>query len=142
MMALGEFQFYIRKSRAKEREEDAAYASWAFPRGEDQREHVQSLLLELFPNESVPTTLIPFLTCKELFDQSVKAFGFDHTAHHLVCDVVKYKRIIRKEDMPTYVALVLADHAAEKSHVYPTADAIRAKAAELTVLRAKNHNEY
>jgi len=47
----------------------------------------------------------------------------------------KYKNIIRKEDMPRCIALVLADTKVDESCVYPTADELRKSIAEIEAIR-------
>jgi hypothetical protein len=67
-------------------------------------------MLEIFPKETEATTLIPFLTAKELFYNICKTPDlFDEAIRKMLTDVKKYKRIIRKVEMPVYVALVVAD---------------------------------
>jgi hypothetical protein len=134
-MALGEWQIFSWKSRSKQKEEDAAYEKWAFPYGAPQREKLTKLLLEVYPRESVATTLIPFLTCRELYEDVCKNMSSGDAVDKLLNDMKKYKRIIKKKDMPTYLALVLADARLDADLAYPTADEIRESAATLEKLR-------
>ena len=63
---LGDLNIFSWKSKDQQRREDEEYARWAFPYGQEQRTKLVALMLELFPRENEATTLIPFLTCKEL----------------------------------------------------------------------------
>ncbi|MDR3277192.1 MAG: hypothetical protein LBT12_00310 [Oscillospiraceae bacterium] len=134
-MALGEWQIFSWKSRSKQKEEETAYEKWAFPYGQPQREKLTKLLLEVFPRENVATTLIPFLTCRELYEDICKNAPSDVAVDKLLNDMKKYKRIIKKKDMPTYLTLVLANARLDEAVAYPTADEIRASAATLEKLR-------
>jgi hypothetical protein len=129
---LGKIQIFNWKSKREQAEEDAAYEKWAFPRGAGQREKLQKLLLEVFPGETVATTLIPFLTCKELFENARRDLGADEpAARRLIGEIKKYKRVIRKNEMHLYVSLVLADRDAGEASEYPSAEEIRERAEAL-----------
>ena len=135
-MALGEFQLFQWKSKATQQTEMEQYEKWAFPRGGKQRENLQALLLSIFPKGSVATTLIPFLTCKELYEGLLKKTGGRESAvDTLINTQKKYKRIINKKEMPIYIALVLADANVDDSCEYPTAEEIRAHTQELEKTR-------
>ena len=134
-MALGEYQIFAWKSKATQQREQEEYEKWAFPYGEKQRENLQTLLLSVYPKESVPTTLIPFLTCKELYEDLLKKSSRDETVDTLINKQKKYKRIIKKQDMTTYIALVQADAGIDESCEYPSADDIRGRAQQLEILR-------
>jgi hypothetical protein len=131
-MALGDISILSWKSKKKQKTEAAEYEKWSFPYGSEQREKLEKLLLAVFPKESVVTTLIPFLTCKELFEGYCKSPDLeDYAVDRMLNGLRKYKRIIKKRDMPTYVALVLADSRVDENLNYPTAEDIRAKAMQL-----------
>ena len=133
---LGEINILSWKSRAKQQEEQAQYEKWAFPYGEPQRENLLALLKELYPGESDPMVLVPFLTCKELYESALKTHGSRVNAvDALINDVKKYKRLIRKKDMTTYLAVVLADCDIDESAVYPGADEIKESIKELDKLK-------
>ena len=135
-MALGEYTLFQWKSKATQEKEQEEYARWAFPYGDKQRENLQALLLTVYPRESIPTTLIPFLTCKELYEGILKKSGSrDEALDTIINKQKKYKRIVRKKDMTTYLALVLADAEVDEQCEYPDAEAIRAKALELDGIR-------
>jgi len=135
-MALGEFQLFTWKSKATQENEQIEYEKWAFPYGQKQRDNLQTLLLEVFPKESVVTTLVPFLTCKELYEGILrKCGGRDQAVDTLLNTQKKYKRLIHRKHMASYIALVLADANIDESCEYPTADEMRARIAELENLR-------
>jgi len=125
-MGLGDLNFFIWKSKAQVQQEQADYEKWAFPYGQPQREKLVKLMLEIFPKENEATVLIPFLTCKELFGKLAKSPDLvDAAINKLLTDIKKYKRIIRKQEMPTYVALVVADSRVDEKLEYPTAQEIK-----------------
>ena len=135
-MALGEFAIFTWKSKSAQEREQEEYDKWAFPYGEKQRDKLQALLLSLYPKESIPTTLIPFLTCKELFEGIMKkSASRDEAIDVLINKQKKYKQILKKKDMTTYIALVLADADIDERCEYPDADEIRARTRELDSLR-------
>ncbi|NMA25071.1 MAG: hypothetical protein GX936_05320 [Clostridiales bacterium] len=135
-MGLGDFNFFIWKSKAQIQKEQEEYEKWAFPYGQPQREKLVKLMLEIFPKENEATVLIPFLTCKELFCNLAKTPDLvDAAINKLLTDIKKYKRIIRKQDMPTYVALVVADSKVDERLEYPTAQEIKDMAEAFLVTK-------
>jgi len=131
-MALGDFQLFTWKNKEAQQREQEEYARWAFPYGETQRENLENLLLAVYPGEPIQAVLVSFLTCKELFEGILKnADSRDEAADLLINSTKRYKQIIKKTDMPMYTALVLADADIDESCHYPSADEIRARAAEL-----------
>ena len=135
-MALGENGWFTFKSRATQEKERDEYAKWAFPLGQVQRDNLEKLLLEVYPKETIPTTLIPFLTCKELYESALSKTGsVDLAVDTMINTQKKYKMIIKKNTMATYLALVLADASINEECEYPSAEEIRTKAQELELLR-------
>ena len=136
-MPLGEISIFSWKSKAAKAKEAADYEKWAFPYGQKQRENLEKLLLEIFPKEIVPHTLIPFLTCKELHETIMQnnSCSSDEAVDLLINTTKNYKRIIKKDNMTTYIALVLADAQIDESAEYPTAESILQHRDELEKLR-------
>ena len=135
-MALGEYHLFTWKSKATQEKEQETYEKWAFPYGQQQRDNLQKLLLEVYPKESVPTTLIPFLTCKELYESVLtKAGSRDGAVDLMINKQKKYKQILKKKTMSTYLALVLADADIDEQCEYPTAEEIKKRALELDALK-------
>lgn len=135
-MALGEFQLFTWKSKSTQQKEQEDYEKWAFPHGQKQRDALQKLLLEVYPKESVPTTLIPFLTCKELYEGVLKkAASQDDAIDIMINRQKKYKQIIKKKTMSTFLALVLADADTDDQCHYPSADEIKARALKIDGIR-------
>ena len=135
-MALGESQIFTWKSKATQQTEIEQYEKWAFPYGETQRENLQNLLLALFPKEDVPSTLVPFLTCKELYEGVLKKQGSrDAAVDTLLNTQKKYKGIIRKKEMAAYIAVVLADAGIDETCQYPTVEQMQAHIQEIEKLR-------
>jgi len=126
------FSMFSWKSKEAQDKEDEEYAKWAFPYGEKQRENLVALLLSIYPKETIATTLVPFLTCRELYEMALEKNG---SSDESVCAIIdpkkRYKNIIKSKDMSTYLALVLANAKIDERCEYPSADEIKAKAAEL-----------
>ena len=136
-MALGDWNIFSWKSRATQEKEMQEYEKWAFPHGKPQQEALQKLLLAAFPKGNIPTTLIPYLTCKELFTNKCKAPSDYDMAVAELLKMKKYKRLIRKGEMPVYLAFVLADYGIGSDIEYPGLSEIMEKADELRKLSAK-----
>ena len=137
-MGIGDSGIFSFKSRATQEKESEEYAKWAFPYGQTQRDNLEKLLLEIYPKETIPTTLVPFLTCKELYEGALKKSGSTDMAIEILINQQKqYKLIIRKKTMTMYLALVLADAQIDEKCEYPSADEIKAKEQELELLRKK-----
>jgi hypothetical protein len=133
---IGDGTFYIWKSKSQQKQEQEDYEKWAFPYGAAQREKLVSLLLKVFPKENEATTLIPFLTCKELYGKLAKTPDLaDYAINKLLTDIKKYKRIIRKNEMPLYVALVVADSRIDEKLEYPTPEQIKEMAEGFLVTK-------
>jgi len=133
-MALGEFNMFSWKSKAAQQKEQEEYAKWAFPRGQKQRDNLEKLLRELYPKEPSTMTLISFLTCKELYERAIKSDDSSGNAIDTVMfEQKKYRQTIKRKDITTYIALVIADVGIDEQCEYPTADEIRAHALELGV---------
>ena len=135
-MALGEFRLLQFKSREQMEKEEREYADWAFPNGDLQKENLAALMQELSPKTSTQLALVSFLTCKELFERTLKRFEAQEStqeylkAHEaavfrMLNDVKIYSQLIKPKEMPMYLALVLADEDIDESCEYPTADEMR-----------------
>lgn len=135
-MALGDYNILNWKSKSQQQQEQADYEKWAFPYGQPQREKLVKLMLEVFPKENEASVLIPFLTCKELYCKLAKTPDLaDYAIEKLLNEVKKYKKIIRKNEMPTYVALVVADQKINENLEYPAAQQIKDMAAGFVVTK-------
>jgi len=132
-MALGDIQMLSWKSKAKQKQEYEDYVKWAFPYGKEQQDRVQALLSRLFPKEDAATALIRYLTCKELFSIALKKAPYDEAVRD-VLGLKKYRGILKKGDMPSYLAVVLADHETDENMDYPPEDELRRRMDELAAL--------
>jgi len=138
-MALGEFKLFQFKSRKQKEIEEQEYAVWAFPYGDTQRERLCELIRLLYPKASIPIYLAAFLTCKELYERELKDSESDEETVEKMINVVKdYGQLIRKSEMPMYLALVLADADVDENCEYPSAEEIQAKILELTDMKKEN----
>jgi len=135
-MALGEFKLFQFKSKKQREKEEKEYAAWAFPYGDNQKEKLGDLIKELIPKASIPICLASYLTCKELFDTAIEDTETREEAiNRMINNVGSYGQLIKKNEMPTYLALVLVDAEIDEKCEYPPIDEIRAKVQELTDLR-------
>jgi len=139
-MALGEFRLFQFKSKKQREIEEREYAAWAFPHGDVQRERLSELILDLFNNSktknSLPIHLATFLTCKELYERELKdSESSDEAVDKMINTLKSYGQLIKKSEMPMYLALVLFDASIDDNCKYPPVDEIRVKAQELTDLR-------
>lgn len=129
---------FKRKTKEEIQREDRAYAKWAFPYGEQQRNNLTTLLTDIYPKKGATLGLIAFLTCRELYEDALKDAGErDEAVSDMLNKVRKYKSTIREKEMPMYLALVLADEQIGDDAVYPDAASIRNLAEELSLKRAR-----
>ena len=137
-MSLGEISWLSFKSKATIKREQEEYAKWAFPYGQEQRDNLEKLLKDIYPKEPMPSLLIPFLTCKELYGDILEKAGSADAAVDVMINKQKnYKQIIKKKTMTTYLALVLADAEVDESCRYPSTGQILEKVEELESRRKK-----
>jgi len=134
-MALGDFSIFSWKSRETREREQKEYSAWAFPHGQGQRDKLEALLRELRPKERKEFLLMGYLTCKELYERYLKDLGSREGALDYMINVEKkYKQIVSRRDMTTYLAVVLADAEIDESSEYPSADEIDTVIQELNKL--------
>ena len=134
-MALGDSSMFSWKSRETRDREQKEYALWAFPHGPEQRAKLEALLRELRPKERKEFVMMGFLTSKELYERYLKDLGSREEAlHHMINEEKKYKQIVRRDDMTTYLAVVLADAEIDERCEYPGADEINKSIRELDKL--------
>jgi len=137
-MPLGEFTMFSWKSKETRDREQRDYSEWAFPHGPQQRSKLEALLRELRPKERLEFMMMGFLTSKELYQRYLKDLGSREAAvDYMINEEKKYKQILNKKDMTTYLAVVLADAEVDESCEYPSADEIRVSITELDKLDKK-----
>ena len=135
-MALGEFKLFQWKNKEQREKEEKQYAAWAFPNGEKQKENLGELICELKPKASLPLCLASFLTCKELYETTLESSeSRDNAINKMLNTIGNYNQLIRGDEMPMYLALVLADADIGELCEYPSADEIRLRMQELDGLR-------
>jgi len=135
-MALGEFKLFQMKSKKQRDKEEKEYAAWAFPYGDTQREKLTSLMTELVPKALISLSLASFLTCKELYENTLEESETrENAVNHMINVTKSYNQLIKKDEMPLYLALVLADADIDENCEYPPADEIRERIQKLNDLR-------
>lgn len=135
-MAMNDSKFFLWKSKETQQKEQGIYAKWAFPYGQKQRARLEGLIRALYPKESLSSMLFSFLTCKELYEGFIKRSATSEEAiEALINKTKRHMHLIKKKDLTTFAALVLADANIDQSCEYPSVDEIRAKAQELESLR-------
>ena len=139
-MALGSFNLFSWKSKETREREQREYEKWAFPHGQEQRSKIEALLKELMPKTDVPFLLMGYLTSKELYEDYLKKFeSSEKTLDYLINEERKYRQILKKDEMTTYLAIVIAEleQEADENLEYPTADELRERIKELEKIRRK-----
>ena len=135
-MALGEFKMFQWKSKAQREKEEKEYAAWAFPHGEKQKENLSALIRELKPKASIPLCMASFLTCKELFGNTLEVSeSREETVEKMLNVIGNYNQLIKNDEMPMYLALVVADADLDEECEYPSAEEMRTRIQELADLK-------
>jgi len=135
-MALGEFKLFNFKSKQQRDKEEREYAAWAFPHGDAQREKLAELMRELRPKEPPQMLMFSYLTCKELYkNQFEESKSSEDAIVRFLGASKSYKQLIKRDDLCTYLAVVLADAEVDEECLYPDADVIRTRASQLEELR-------
>ena len=135
-MALGEYKLFQFKNKEQREKEAREYALWAFPFGDTQRELLTALIKELDPKAHIQISLTTFLTCKELYENTLGESESREEAVDKMINIIKsYGQLIRKDEMPMFLALVLADADVDETCVYPSADELRVNIQKLKDMR-------
>ncbi|MCL2426050.1 MAG: hypothetical protein FWD05_06905 [Oscillospiraceae bacterium] len=135
-MALGDFKLFQYKSKNQRDREEHEYAVWAFPYGDTQKEKLCELFKELIRKPYIPMCLTVYLTCKELFEWTLKNSESHEEAINKMINVVKgYEQLLTPAETPLYLALVLASAEIDENCEYPSADEIRTRIKELEDMR-------
>ena len=135
-MALGEWKMFQFKSKKQREKEAKEYAKWAFPYGELQRERLTELMRELMPKGAVEINMASYLTCKELYENTLEDCESPEDATNRMINIIRsYGQLISANDMPIYLAVVLADADVDENCEYPSADEMRERIQKLIDLR-------
>lgn len=128
------FDLFRYKSKKEEEKELAAYAAWAFPYGEAQRGKVMALLSQLLPKEDASIAMVIFLIGKEAFcdkDGEFAADGARSPIQDAAAALGKSGMRVKKEHLPLYLALILADSQVDERLIYPEVQTLAAMAQGL-----------
>lgn len=121
------------RSKKQQKKEMEAYAAWAFPHGPRQQEKVRALLAQLLPGEDTTIAMVIFLLGKEAFWD--KDGRWEDEEREPVQDAARALRRsgmrVKAQDIPLYLALILADSRVDGELSYPTAEALREMAGSL-----------
>ena len=116
--------FGLSMKSAKERErEDRAFFQWAFPYGKAQQERVKALLKELFPRERPEMAMVAYLTAREAYRDRYGDFADDPRFDPVAMAFRNLERNnirLPREDIPLYVALLVADSQVGEDLAYPS----------------------
>jgi len=135
-MAFRDFSFF--KTKETKDKEQIAYELWAFPHGQEQRAKLEALMHELIPKGRREFLMVGFLTCKELYNRySEKCDTEERALEYIINEEREQTQIVKKNELSTMLALVLADLGIDERCEYPSADEIRARAQELDLLKHK-----
>ncbi|MDR2570655.1 MAG: hypothetical protein LBD23_10230 [Oscillospiraceae bacterium] len=125
-MPLGDFKLFQFKSKKQREKEEKEYAAWAFPYGDLQKANLSALINELIPKGTKPLHLAAYLICKELYNSTLEDSRSQEDAINKMIKGIKgYTQLIKKNEMPMYLALVLADANIDDKCEYPSAAEIR-----------------
>ena len=127
------FPWLTFKSKAQRKKEEEAYAAWAFPFGARQQEMVRELLRQLLPKEDTSLAMMHFLLGKEAFCDKDEESQDPH--RNPLQDAARALRgggfRCRKQDLPVYLALIVADSRVDERLLYPDAAELQAAAQQL-----------
>ena len=142
-MALGEWKMFQFKSKKQREKEAAEYAKWAFPYGDLQRERLTNLMRELMPKGAVEIHMASYLTCKELYENTLEDCESPEDATNKMINIIRsYGQLISANDMPVYLAIVLADADVDENCEYPSVDEVRERVQKLIDLRPKKKKRF
>ena len=125
------FRFRSKKQEQKERE---AYAAWAFPYGPAQKEKIRALLTQLLPKEDAAIAMVIFLMGKEAFCDKDGEREDDELRNPLrdAAEALQHSGMrVRKQHLPLYLALILADSRVDERLLYPEVEELAAMAEQL-----------
>ena len=128
------FNLFRFRSQKQQKKELAAYAAWAFPFGTAQQEKIRALLRQLMPREDPSIAMVIFLMGKEAFCDKDGEREEDEPRDPLGDAATALRRSglrVKKEHLPLYLALILADSRVDERLDYPAAEALREMAARL-----------
>jgi hypothetical protein len=142
-MALGDFKLFQFKNKEQREKEENEYAIWAFPYGDLQREKLTALIRELKPKESIPIYLASFLTCKEIYESTLKkSDSREQAINKMLNEIKSYNQLVKPKDIPMYLALVMADEDLDERCEYPPVDIMRAKMQEFEGMKKKPNRKW
>ena len=116
------FSCFSMKSRKEREREERAFFQWAFPYGKAQQERVKALLKELFPRERPEMAMVAYLTAREVYRDKYGDFADDPHFDPIAQSFRNLERNnirLPKEDIPLYVALLVADSQVGEDLAYP-----------------------
>jgi len=135
-MALGEFRMFQWKSKEQRDKEAKEYAAWAFPHGDKQKKNLEALIHALKPKASLPLSMASFLTCKELYERTLESLESRESAVDKMLNTIgNYNQLIKSDEMPMYLALVLADADLDEECEYPSIEEMHVRIQELNDLK-------
>ena len=123
------------QSREEREREDQAFFRWAFPYGAAQRERVLALLERVLPRRRPQMALVIYLTAREAFWDREGLYagipGPDPADRAAAC--LRERRMgVPRQEIPVYVALVMADREVGEDLSYPGPEEILAAAEALS----------
>lgn len=136
---MGFIDWFTFKSKEEREADERRYRRYIFPYGDKQKEAVAALIAELMPKEPASTAMAVFLMGKEGYMGSIRMHPEDREARTEAQKVSGAVQVLKRQlvgknsvHIPAYLALILADVSVGEDLNYPTADELRARAAELS----------
>ena len=134
-MAKDPFSMFRFRSKKQQEKEMKAYAAWAFPHGEAQKERLRALLAQLMPREDATISMVLFLTGKEAFcDKDGEREDEPREPLRDAAQALRGSGLrVKPECLPLYLALILADSRVDERLLYPEAEELREMARSLHI---------
>lgn len=129
-----EIQWLSFKSKEQKKKDLDDYTQWAFPYGMKQQEIVRSLLTQLFPKEDPSLAMMTYLLGRDAYHDHYKEKKESerNAIQDMYQELKKAAKGRHKKDIPSYMALIIADSKVDASLQYPSLSAIQEVARKLS----------
>ncbi|NLM12108.1 MAG: hypothetical protein GX213_15365 [Clostridiaceae bacterium] len=128
-----EIQWLSFKTKAQKQAELDEYTKWAFKYGEGQKQKVEQILTRLFPKERLSLAMMTYLLARDAYYgmYGTKKSPDRNPIQDMYNVLSKKCYQVPKNDIPLYMALVIADERVSDTLDYPPDDVLRNVAGRL-----------